>query len=81
MSVGYLFFLYCFNHSVGLVVRGGFLTFPCLWEISFSIQMIVELSVGYWALIGSSSDHIIILPVGCWSWREFRSWIFGSGLF
>ena len=30
----------------------------------------MELSFGYWAPIGSSSDHIIILPVGCWSWKE-----------
>ena len=26
----------------------GFLTFPCLWEISFSGSMIVELSVVHW---------------------------------
>ena len=39
-------------------------------------QMILELSVGYWAWIGSSSDHVIILPEGCWSWREMGSWSF-----
>ena len=29
--------------------RCGLLTFPCLWKTSFSCQMIVELSVPYWA--------------------------------
>ena len=29
--------------------RSGFFTFPCLWEIGFSSQMIVELSVGYFS--------------------------------
>ena len=38
-----------FNHSFWLCYCCGFLTVPCLWEISFSSQMIVELSVGYWA--------------------------------
>ena len=32
------------------------------------------LSVGYWATIGSLSDYIIILPLRCWSWRE---WVVG----
>ena len=47
----------------------------------FFSQMIVELSVGYWAYIGSSSDHTIILPVGCWSWRQLCNCSFRSGLF
>ena len=47
----------------------------------FSSQMIVDLSVGCWALTGSSSDHIIILAVRRWSWKEMDSWSFGSGLF
>ena len=36
----------CFNHSFWPCCC-GFLTFPCLWEISFSSQMNIELSVGY----------------------------------
>ena len=38
-----------FNHDFELIL--WILTFPCLWEISFSRQMIpvLELSVGYWA--------------------------------
>ena len=40
----------------------------------------MELSVGYWAWIGSSSDHII-LTVTRRSWRELEefggSWIVG----
>ena len=35
--------------------------------------MIVDLSVGYWAQVGSSSDHIIILAVTRWSWKEMDS--------
>ena len=41
-------FLFSFNHSFW-PRRYGFLTFPCLWEIGFSSQMIVEPSVSYWA--------------------------------
>ena len=36
-------------------------------------------SVGYWACIGSLSDYIFILTVGCWSQRELGSLSFGSG--
>ena len=42
----------------------------CLWEISFSCQMIDK-----W------NCQLVILAVGCWSWRELGSWSFGSGLF
>ena len=54
---------------IGLVVVIDF------WHL-LSSQMIVELSVGYWASTGSSSDHIIISAVGCLRWRELNSWEF-----
>ena len=41
----------------------------------------MDLSAGYWAQIGSSSDHVIILAVGCWSWSKLGSWSSGSVLF
>ena len=40
----------------------------------------MELSVGYWAWIGSSGDHLIILVVRRRSQRELDSWSFGGGL-
>ena len=40
------FFSLCFNQCFRHCC--GFLTFPCLWEISFSSQMIVELLVSHW---------------------------------
>ena len=40
----------------------------------------MELSFGYWANIGSSSDHMIILVVRPTSWKELDSWSFGGGL-
>ena len=57
------------------------LTFPCLWEISFSSQMTVEPSVGYWAQIRSSSHHFIISPCGMLEFRrveylELSVWTF-----
>ena len=41
----------------------------------------MELSVGYWAKIGSSSDHMIILAVKPRSWKELDSWSLSNGLF
>ena len=46
----------------------------CLWEISFSSQIIVEPLMSYWALIGSSSGHIIIY---LWDAGVGRSWTVG----
>ena len=40
------------------------LTFLCLWEKSFSGKMIMEPLLGYWAWIGSSSDHFIVFNCG-----------------
>ena len=34
----------------------------------------MELSVGYWTWIRSSSDHMIILVVRPGSWKELDSW-------
>ena len=65
-----------FNHYSFWSCCSGLLKFPYLWEKSFSSHMIVELSVGY-----DLSDHIVILTVCCWSWRESGKWRFGSGLF
>ena len=40
----------------------------------------MELSFGYWAWIGSLSDHMTILVVRPRSWKELDSWSFGRGL-
>ena len=47
---------------------------PVLLEMSVSGQMIS--GIVSW-LLGSSSAHIIILAVGCWSWRELDGWSLG----
>ena len=36
--------------------------------------MIEGFSVGYWAQTGSSSDHNVMLLVGCWGWRVLGGW-------
>ena len=74
---GCVFLFFSFSHSFW-ARRYGFLTYPCLWEMGFSSQMIMEPSVCYWTYIGSSSDHIFILLVTHWNWRELG---FGGGLY
>ena len=49
-----------FDHGLGPFLS-SILTFPCLWAISFSGQMILESLIGYWAWRGSSNDHFLIL--------------------
>ena len=39
----------------------------CFFDL---LALKVEPSVGYWAKIGSLGNDIIILPVGCWDWKE-----------
>ena len=31
-------------------------------------------------VVPAEEADTFILPVGCWNWRELRSWSFGSGL-
>ena len=60
-NVSFCIFFSFFHHSFW-PCRYGFSTFPCLWEIRFSGQMIsgtVSWSLG----LGSSSDHMITLAV------------------
>ena len=71
-----LFFIIVF----GLVVM-DFLPFLACGRSVFLVRWSVELSVGYWTWIGSSSDHMIILAVRRRSWRKMDSWSFGGGLF
>ena len=48
-DVSIFFVWFVFSTIVSPFCCCGFLTFPSLWEISFSGQMIVKRSVGYWA--------------------------------
>ena len=63
-------FVFFFIIAFGLFIM-DFFTFPYLWDISFSGQMIS----------GSSSDHMIFLAVRRRSQRELDGWSFGGGLF
>ena len=57
------------------------LAFPCLWEISFSNQMISRTLNWLLGLHRISSDHKSISAVRRRSWRELDSWSFGGRLF
>ena len=78
MSLFYLFFS---TIVLALLLLLLIFTLPCLWEINFSSQMVVELSVGCWAWMRPSSGHITILAVEFWNWMEVDSWCFVGGLF
>ena len=66
-----------FNHTF-LPCRYRFLTFPCLWKISFSSKMISGTVI--W-LLGLDRIFMMILVIRHRSWRELDSWNFGGGLF
>ena len=73
--------LFSFFHHRFWPCRCRFLSFPCLWEIHFSSQMIIGTVSWLLDLDKVSGDRMIILAVRRRSWRELDSWSFGDGLF
>ena len=71
----YLFF-FCF-----LTFLSPILTFPCLWQMSFFNQIILEPLIAYWASIESLSNHFIICFYSDGAWKELKGWSLPGTLF